>query len=475
MKSFIFFLFISLNSFALQVEVSDEVIGNTHPLYLSYAIDTAQIVGGKWWDDNGQSNQAPLDLKHPSLVQWTKELGPAFLRIGGSEADKVFIDFKDEYQRPPKNFKSLLKAKQWSDLQTFLKATQHKLFFTINAGPGVRKKGNWQNTEFQKLLDHIEERKDPMPIFELGNEVNAFWIFYGPFKHVFPKQYAKDYVMAREYLRSYSDLPLAGPSYAIWPILGEPLGFLFGSMRSILKRTPNMDILSWHFYPTQTKRCGVAVRSSKFKNFLKPKVLDEVQKVAKKLIKWKKKYNPDTEIWMSETGPAQCGGQKGLNDRFINSFWWLDQLGTLAKLEHKVVIRQTLIGSDYGMIRFPKLERTPDYWASMLWKKYMGQKVLKVNHKNKFLRIYAHCSPIGGTSVLAINLQNQKSLLEFPFEIKEKSILSAPSLLSKEIYINQELSGKKMTKKAKGKKLNLNAYEMAFIRLPELNKDLCTL
>ena len=61
-------------------------------------------------------------------------------------------------------------------------------------------------------------------------------------------------------------------------------------------------------------------------------------------------YQPSADAWLSETGNAQCGGEPIILYRFAPSFWWLDQLGVLAKHNVKVVVRQTLAGSDYGLV-----------------------------------------------------------------------------------------------------------------------------
>ena len=43
---------------------------------------------------------------------------------------------------------------------------------------------------------------------------------------------------------------------------------------------------------------------------------------------------------------------------------WLDQLGLLALSGQRVQCRQTLLGSDYGLIDANSLEGTPDFWVS---------------------------------------------------------------------------------------------------------------
>src|SRR5690606_2782524 len=121
-------------------------------------------------------------------------------------------------------------------------------------------------------------------------------------------------------------------------------------------------ILTWHYYPTQSQRCPVAVRRASLDRFLNPETLDEIKDWAQENQLLRNQHSPNAKLWLGETGPAQCGGQKDLSDRFVSSFWWLDQLGTLAQFQHDVVIRQTLIDSDYGMIDLADYSPRPDYW-----------------------------------------------------------------------------------------------------------------
>src|SRR5919201_613535 len=87
-------------------------------------------------------------------------------------------------------------------------------------------------------------------------------------------------------------------------------------------------------------------------------------------------YSPGAEVWLGESGNAQCGGEPGVSDALAGTLWWVDQLGALARRGQRVVFRQTLVGSDYGLLDDQTLDPRPDYWASILWKRVMGTKVL---------------------------------------------------------------------------------------------------
>jgi len=127
------------------------------------------------------------------------------------------------------------------------------------------------------------------------------------------------------------------------------------------------------------------------------------------------------QLWLGETGSAQVGGEPGVSGRWASALWWLDQLGLLATRQHAVQCRQTLSGADYGLIDDASIEPTPDYWASVLWRRLMGTDVLRAVAAGAppTLRVYAHRSPTSLSSsgsatitFLAINLGENALELE---------------------------------------------------------------
>ena len=139
---------------------------------------------------------------------------------------------------------------------------------------------------------------------------------------------------------------------------------------------------------------------------------------------------PPPAVWLGETGSAQVGGEPGVSGRWGSALWWLDQLGLLALSGQRVQCRQTLLGSDYGLIDANSLEGTPDFWASVLWKKLMGPHVLAVSAAGapRSLRLYCHRPPralLGGPmssvlgapssarrTYLAINLGRERAEID---------------------------------------------------------------
>lgn len=101
-----------------------------------------------------------------------------------------------------------------------------------------------------------------------------------------------------------------------------------------------------------------------------------------------------------------------MSDRFVAGFLWLDKLGYSAITGLNVVTRQSLFGGNYAMIG-PDLIPNPDWWVSVIFKKFVSEKVLRLSTSLEYLRFYAHCTPkkawIGKVSAITIygsNLAN---------------------------------------------------------------------
>ena len=175
---------------------------------------------------------------------------------------------------------------------------------------------------------------------------------------------------------------------------------------------------------------------------LEPAFLDETTRWAACVEGLQKRYAPQAEIWLEESGNAQCGGEPGLSDRFIAGFWWLDLLGSLARRGQQVATRQNLSGADYSLIRDADLNPNPDYWNSLLWKRLMGEIVydIELSELRPNLRVFAHSakdSAPGSIAILAMNISRQDSLLlDFSLSPLKVYLCTANDLSGREILLN---------------------------------------
>ena len=84
----------------------------------------------------------------------------------------------------------------------------------------------------------------------------------------------------------------------------------------------------------------------------------------------------------------------------------------LARQEVTVVIHNTLVASDYGLLDENTFEPKPNFWGALLWRRLVGPTVLDPGVKNEpGLHLYAHClrGTPGGIALLAINTDKTSS------------------------------------------------------------------
>jgi heparanase 1 len=427
-------------------------VATVDPRFLSVAVDTSQVVGGHWWSEAdttgtvGKELATPFDFSRPRLARLARALAPALLRIGGSEADVVEYDLSSA---PPAlataPFQFRFTRAEWDTIDAFARAVGFDLFFTLNAGPGCRDADEqWLPSCVRPWVEHAVGLGSPVRVWELGNEINAFLAIHGAGNVVSGKQYAADLAALRALLDQVDPAtPAGGPSSAFWPVVGEMAPVLAKFLGA--GGGTSLGVLTWHYYPQQSDRCVAAVRRAEPYTMLDPAALAEVDRWAGQVEGLRDQYAPGVPVWLGETGHAQCGGQRGVSDRFVSSFWWLDELGRMARRGQPVVVRQALSGGDYGLMDDATLTPRSDYWVSVLWKRLMGTTVLGAVVDEPLVPAYAHCTaaaaaaPPGSMTVVLLNLDREAArtvvLADVPGPL-EVYLVDAADLLSPTIRLN---------------------------------------
>ncbi|MBM6551796.1 glycoside hydrolase [Marinomonas ostreistagni] len=424
----------------------DTPIHSVDPCYLSYSIDISLIIGGQWWEGSTTSSRGlgtnrvpPLAFNPPKLSQFVQHLSPAYLRVGGSEADTIHYFCADQ---APHDKEPELSEAIWNRLLDFIAQHDLKFMFTFKYGAFNRSQhGNWNGADSAALLQYTLKRGSKIDVCELGNELNAYWAFHGLKAQPRTKQLVLDYQRFINQVRLLSpDSLIAGPGSAFWPYLGETIKYLSNITPGFLAQLEGqLDIVDWHYYPFQSQRSPVRTRTARIEKLLDPRSLQDFETFSNKLESYRAKYQPQAQLWTGESGSAQCGGQPKLSDRFASCFWWADQLGRGAKLGQKVMIRQSLIGGDYGLIQRETLKPNPDFWVSWLWKRLMGCQVYDVSCANSDLIVYCH----GGhkqqrMTLLIINMTPRAHRVRFQAfgTPKRRFEITADKLTSKKVLIN---------------------------------------
>ena len=391
--------------------------------FLSFAVDSAQAAGGYFWDADasvgteGTKRVEPYDFNRPRLRRMVTELAPAYLRIGGTAADRLYYDLSAApVATPPEGYEEVLTADIWDGIADFARELDLEIFFTLNAGTGPRDADNvWTADNARALLEYSATNQVPVAVWELGNEVNAYPLLLG--LYLTGADFAADAHVARALVDDTQvDGLLAAPSSAFWPEVGEIREIYADFLEA--GGGAALDLITWHYYPQQSVRCPLATRRAEPGLMLLPDNLDELATWIGEVTAARDEFAPTLPIWLGETGNAQCGGEPEISDAFEGGFWWLDQLGQLARAGQPVAVRQTLSGSNYGLIDEVDLSPNPDYFTSLLWRRLMGTRVLavEVGGGDQLLRAYAHCArasapgfAAGAVSVVLINLDGKNA------------------------------------------------------------------
>ncbi|CAI9754087.1 unnamed protein product [Fraxinus pennsylvanica] len=395
-----------------------------------------------WWPhDKCNYNQCPweyssvinLDLSHPFLANAVQAFKNFRLRLGGSLQDQVLYEVGN-LKSPCKQFekdksglfgfsKGCLHMKRWDELNNFFKMTGAVVTFGLNALHGRQHfgkdswQGDWDSSNAHDFIKYTITKGYLIDSWEFGNELSG----KGIGASVGAEQYGKDVV------RLNSIIDELYKNFQPKPIILAPGGFYDKSWFDKLLQVSGprvVNALSHHIY-----NLGSGNDHNLINKILDPDHLNKVSATFGNLSLSIQMNGPWASAWVGESGGAYNSGGPHVSDTFVDSFWYLDQLGMAAKYSTKVYCRQTLIGGNYGLLNASTFVPNPDYYSALLWHRLMGKGVLDVDgNGSPYLRSYAHCSKgRAGVTLLLINLSNQtmfnvdaKSSSNVELQLKEK-------------------------------------------------------
>ncbi|XP_068657315.1 heparanase-like protein 2 [Aristolochia californica] len=376
-----------------------------------------------WWPPNKcDYNQCPwglasvlnLDLSNPVLPKALKAFGDLRIRVGGSLQDQVTYKVGSVKSCPGFKKKKdgmfgfstgCLHMDRWDQVYDLFNKSSVKVTFGLNALVGREKVNNesnalwggaWDPSNARDFIDYTISKGQVIDSWELGNELCG----EGVSARVEGKQYGQDMIV----LRSLIDQLYANSTKL--PKVLAPGGFWdekwFDEFLQVAG--PNVvDGITHHFY-----NLGSGADPNLLSKMQDPYVLDNVLETLNQVKLTLRSYAPWTDAWVGEAGGAYNSGGKNVSHSFVNSFWYLDQLGQASSFDHKVYCRQSLIGGNYGLLNTTTMVPNPDYYSALLWHRLMGTRVLSTVHGGSpNLRTYTHCSKNEtGITMLFINLSN---------------------------------------------------------------------
>ena len=472
--------------------------------FQSFQIGMSHLTGGETWKAYGEGDdpakqaanfqavreaRAPTDLSNRRLRNLAKALGPMYIRYGGTTSNSVYFqdDDRPRLDRPPEGFQTILTRQNWASAVGFANAVDAKITTGFTVSDGVRDaKGAWTPRHAAPWLAYTKSIGGEIYAAELYNEPNA----HEPGRTEEPESaagYARDFAILDQFAAETAPrLKLVGPGVAR---LGVP--FPVPSLEKVTAEQyfsaeprPKFDIVSYHFYGALAERCappdspaGVSADDALTEAWLaRPDATFQAQKALRDA------YAPGAPIWLTETGAAACGGTRW-QPTFLDSFRFLDTQGRLAKQGLDVIVTHALISGSNGVIDEKTLLPNANYWAALLWRRHMGDRILDAGPTTPGLHLYAHCQRgvAGGVTVLAINLEDREKHLTMQGPV-ERFQLTAPDLQSRTVLLNgtplvlgpQDSVPMTPPVRQPNGTMTLAPHSINFIGLPTANNPACT-
>ena len=493
-------------------------VGEVDERYQSYNVEMLEVTGGSFWkpykdiaklkegqaateQQNGDvptgmspdlyQYRPPLDLTNPRLRALAKALGPAYMRVSGTWANTTFFsDAEKAPEAPPEGYKGLLTRDQWLGAIDFSNAVGAEIVTSMPIGDGIRdENGVWKTDQAKRWLDFTKKHGGTIAAIEFFNEPTLVTMGGAP-EGYDAEAYGRDHKIFEEFMRKeYPEVKLLAPgsvgeATADWGVAMGGYGDLkVLHAEDLTKHTPNADAFSYHHYGAVSQRCTPMGFQTTPEDALSEEWLGRTDQTLEYYRQVRDKTMPGKPFWNTETADAACGGNPWAGT-FLDTFRYTDQLGRLALQEVDVVIHNTLVASDYGMLDENTFEPKPNYWGALLWSKLMGTTVLDAGVKNgPGMHAYAQClrDVPGGVAMLVLNTDREKSQsINLPMAT-ERYTLSAANLTDKNVLLNGQplkLGADDALPEMKGVPVKAGAVTFApgsitFLAAPEAKNQAC--
>lgn len=447
-------------------------IAEVSPRFLSYNVETVEVTGGRFWkpysakaetaagaasqnmpkgiDPSMFQYRQPIDLSNAKLRTMAKALAPAYVRVSGTWRNSTLFQNTDAPApaTPPNGYQSVMTRAQWKGVVDFAKASDAEIVTSVATSAGTRNaSGAWTPTEATSFFAYTKSLGAHIAASEFMNEPTYASIGGAPANYS-GEDFARDARAYGEFLKKTSPGTLyigpgsIGEGVTMPAMAGNTSGpKLTPTTPEMLKASgPIFGGFSYHFYNDASKRCTAAL-GPKFWNTpekaMTTEWFDRNLQSYTYYAQQRDTYLPGKSMYLTETGEAACGGDP-FAAQFADIFRFMNQLGSLAAHGVKSVMVNTLTSVDYGLLDEDTYEPRPNFYAAVLWKRLMDQRVLDPGiTMTGNTRVYAQCEAghKGGVTLLVLNFDSTaEQSLTLP--AGERYTLSAPSLESKTVLLN---------------------------------------
>ena len=389
--------------------IASTPVATVHEAFVSTTIDIARLTGSTYWSSDDKSTSVTgsqptpeLDLDNTYLKSLTKQLTPLYIGIGGVQSEFTMYDFSitpsTTAQAPAV---TVYTQQHWDEIAKFAIETSTQLVPTLSYTASSYASSSFTPDLVEGWLQLTAKQPSIIAGWQLGYQTNVR-DRYG-LDAADASQLVEDYIALSKRLQSIQpEWQLIGPNYL--SIVPTPVKA--AQLETIVREAGSqLDAISYQYYAEQRNRCPFSDSATRFDSY---QAQDARYKQLVRNLSLFETYAPDTPVWITETAAIQCGGLAGSSDAYTASLWWLRHLGWAARTNHSVVMRDTLVGSANGLIDEATMRPRPDYFATILFKRLMGNTVLNISATQTSDNVYtfAHCAheQPGKVSVLAINV-----------------------------------------------------------------------
>lgn len=429
-------------------------------MFLGYAFDTAQFTGGKWWREGSDIRQIAEtpDLESTKLRNLVSYLSPSLMRIGGTDCDGAYFcpgegdctlpaEYADAFIDKDNRVPSYFTHEDIRRAAEFAQAVGSKIMFCVNVGSGPRDpvSGLWQPDNAQLLIQYANSlpQKDVFYIWEPGNEVNAISFHFNTPVTVDANLFSQDIQTFRTLVNTEDPGALVCAPGCYFHPLTELPPFTEDFMQQSFDY---VDIVTWHLYATQSHRtnpAGTVYPASKENLFNEEAIShhrDHAQYVQEN------SYNKP--VWNGECASAQSGGEDGISDTMLDALWYVDWIGIMASEGTSAVVRQVIVGSDYGLLDPETYDPRPTFLAMVMMRRTMAHARLSTDAAREDIKAHAYYHPDNPQwcTVVLVNTEDYPKVGKIKLQgIKVKSaqqwtVWASGDLYSDEASINEEYS-----------------------------------
>jgi hypothetical protein len=447
-------------------------VGTVEDRFQSYNVEMLEVTGGRFWkpykdiakvtsqtgsETGGRDAPAgmspdlyqyrpPIDLTNRRLRAMAGALGPAYVRISGTWANTTyFADTDTPPQDPPPGYGGVLTRQQWLGAIAFSRAVDAPIVTSLPNGEGTRGADQvWRPEQARRWLAFTKAHGGTIAAAEYFNEPTMASMGGAP-KGYDAAAFGRDFRVFDTFMRQeYPGTKLLAPgsvgeANADWAVANGGYGNqVVLPAAELAASTGDADAFSYHHYGAASQRCAAMGHQTTADQALSEDWLGRTDQTLAYYRGVRDKFMPGKPFWNTETADAACGGNPWAGT-FLDTFRYLDQLGRLARQEVTVVIHNTLVASDYGLLDEDTFEPKPNYWGALLWRRFMGTTVLDPGvTKAAGLHVYAQClrGTPGGVALLAINTDKTAlHTLTIPMA-GERYTLSSDRLEGKRVQLN---------------------------------------